>query len=186
MAENALWYVVQTYSGYENAVLTTINKHVESRSLQDRILDVKIPMETVTEVNENGETKTVERKVFPGYVFIKMVLTDETWHIIRNIRGVTAFTGFVEGSTKALPLSPEEVAAWGLESEEPAKTEEKAATSIKVGDQVEITEGPFSTYTGTVEEIDETKDRVRIAVLMGGRETPFDLSLNQVKPITEE
>ncbi len=185
MAENALWYVVQTYSGYENAVLTTINKHVESRGLQDRILDVKIPMESVTEIADNGP-RTVERKVFPGYVFIKMVLTDETWHIVRNIRGVTAFTGFVEGGEKAQPLTADEVAAWGLESAEPAVTSEAPAASIKVGDKVEIIEGAFSSYEGTVEEIDLEKGRVRIAVLMGGRETPFDLDLNQVSPISND
>lgn len=185
MAENALWYVVQTYSGYENAVLTTINKHVENRSLQDEVLEVKIPMETVTELTDNGP-KTVERKVFPGYVFIKMVLTDETWHIIRNIRGVTSFIGFVEGGTKALPLTPEEVSSWGLESSENLTSDEAPTSYLKVGDQVEITDGPFSSYTGTVEEVDLEKDRVRIAVLMGGRETPFELSLDQVSPITED
>lgn len=185
MAENALWYVVQTYSGYENAVLTTINKHVENRSLQDEILEVKIPMETVTEITDNGP-KTVERKVFPGYVFIKMVLTDETWHVVRNIRGVTSFTGFVEGGTKALPLTADEVAAWGLESSENLTSTEESANRLKVGDQVEIIEGAFSSYTGTVEEVDPEKGRVRIAVLMGGRETPFELSLDQVSPVTED
>ena len=187
MSENALWYVVQTYSGYENAVLTTLNKHIENRNLQDQILDVRIPMEKVSEITETGEVKTTERKVFPGYVFIKMILTDETWHIVRNIRGVTTFTGFVEGASKGLPLTPEEVRTWGLEGDAPAEPEEAAPVSlIHAGDLVEIAEGPFSSYTGTVEEIDEEKNRIRIAILMGGRETPVDLSLSQVRPVTDD
>ncbi len=184
MAENALWYVVQTYSGYENAVLTTIHKHIDSRGLQDLIQEVKIPMESVTEITDNGN-KTYERKVFPGYVFIKMVLTDETWHIIRNVRGVTGFTGFVEGAQKAQPLTADEVVYWGLESAEPIELD-IPVVSIQVGDRVEIIEGAFQSYEGTVEEIDNEKGRVRIAVLMGGRETPFDLDLDQVRPVTED
>ncbi len=184
MAENALWYVVQTYSGYENAVLTTINKHVDSRNLHDQILEVKIPMETYTVLTDNGpEEKT--RKLFPGYVFLKMVLTDQTWHIVRNVRGVTAFTGFVEGGQKAQPLTPSEVVAWGLESALPIESEE-VTVSIQIGDRVEIIEGPFQSFEGIVEEIDLDKGRVRIAVLMGGRETPFDMDLDQVRLILDD
>ena len=102
MADNAKWYVVHTYSGYENAVKTAIEKFVANRHLEDMILDIQIPMETVTEVTESGAVKEVERKTFPGYVMVKMVMTDDTWHLIRNIRGVT---GFVGSATNAIPLT---------------------------------------------------------------------------------
>jgi transcriptional antiterminator NusG len=175
MAENAQWYVVQTYSGYENAVLTTIQKHVDNRNLHDLIQQVHIPMETVTEITESGERKTVERKVFPSYVLIKMVLTDETWHIVRNVRGVT---GFVGSGDKATPLSPEEVAAWGVEKHE-------VVVAYQVGDTVKITDGPLETYLGTVEEIDVDKNKVRVVVSMFGRETPVELELDQVGSVSE-
>ena len=108
MAETAKWYVVHTYSGYENTVKATIEKTVESRGLHDQILAISIPMETVTEITESGVSKTYDRKVFPGYVLIKMVMTDDTWHLVRNVRGVT---GFVGSANKAIPLSEEEVLA---------------------------------------------------------------------------
>ena len=106
MAETAKWYVVHTYSGYENTVKATIEKTVESRSLQDQILAVSIPLETVTEITESGASKTYDRKVFPGYVLVKMIMTDETWHLVRNVRGVT---GFVGDGTKAIPLTDSEI-----------------------------------------------------------------------------
>ena len=114
MAEHANWYVVHTYSGYENTVKATIEKHVESRGLHDSILEVSIPMETVTEITDNGP-KTVERKVFPGYVLVKMVMSDEIWHIVRNVRGVT---GFVGSGNKPIPLTEDEIAALGVEKRE--------------------------------------------------------------------
>ena len=107
MADNAQWYVVHTYSGYENTVKATIEKYVDNRNLQDLIREISIPLETVTEITDNGP-KEVTRKVFPGYVLVKMVLNDETWHVVRNIRGVTGFLG--EGN-KAIPLSEEDVLA---------------------------------------------------------------------------
>ena len=112
MADNAKWYVIHTYSGYENAVKAAIEKSVTNRHYEDMVLRMEIPMETVTEVTEAGVMKEVERKVFPGYVLIKMVLTDETWHLIRNIRGVT---GFVGEANKAIPLTEEEVRQMSLE-----------------------------------------------------------------------
>ena len=115
MSENAKWYVIHTYSGYENAVKAAIEKSVANRGMEDMVLRMEIPMETVTEVTESGVIKEVERKVFPGYVLIKMVLTDETWHIIRNIRGVT---GFVGEANKAIPLTEEEVRQMSLEKHE--------------------------------------------------------------------
>ena len=115
MADNAKWYVLHTYSGYENAVKAAIEKSVANRGLEDMVQKMEIPMETVTEVTEAGVMKEVERKVFPGYVLIKMVLTDDTWHLVRNIRGVT---GFVGEANKAIPLTEEEVAALGVEKHE--------------------------------------------------------------------
>ena len=115
MAESAKWYVIHTYSGYENAVKTSIEKFVNGRNMQDLILRMEIPMETVTEVTDSGSMKEVERKVFPGYVLIKMVMTDEAWHLVRNVRGVT---GFVGSANKPIPLSEEEVLAMGMEKHE--------------------------------------------------------------------
>ena len=171
MAEDARWYVIHTYSGYENAVKAAIEKSVTNRHCEDMVLRMEIPMETVTEVTESGVMKEVERKVFPGYVLIKMVLTDETWHIIRNIRGVT---GFVGEANKAIPLTEDEVAALGMEKRE-------IVVLYHVGDTVRITEGPLSSFTGTVEEIEPEKNRVRVVVSMFGRETPVDLELDQVE-----
>ena len=113
MSENAKWYVIHTYSGYENAVKTSIEKFVNGRGMEDMILRMEIPVETVKEVSESGEAKEVERKVFPGYVLIKMVMTDDTWHLVRNVRGVT---GFVGTANKPIPLTEEEVLAMGMKS----------------------------------------------------------------------
>ena len=171
MADNAKWYVLHTYSGYENAVKAAIEKSVANRGLEDMVQKMEIPMETVTEVTEAGVMKEVERKVFPGYVLIKMVLTDDTWHLVRNIRGVT---GFVGEANKAIPLTEEEVAALGVEKHE-------IVVLYHVGDTVRITEGPLASFTGTVEEIEPEKNRVRVVVSMFGRETPVDLELDQVE-----
>ena len=171
MADNAKWYVAHTYSGYENAVKAAIEKSVVNRGMEDMVLKTEIPMETVTEVTETGVMKEVQRKVFPGYVLIKMVMTDDTWHLIRNIRGVT---GFVGEANKAIPLTEDEVAALGMEKRE-------IVVLYHVGDTVRITEGPLSSFTGTVEEIEPEKNRVRVVVSMFGRETPVDLELDQVE-----
>lgn len=174
MAEEARWYVAHTYSGYENTVKATIEKAVENRNMGDLILEVNIPMETVTEVTESGTMKEVERKVFPGYVLIKMVLTDETWHIIRNIRGVT---GFVGEANKAIPLTEEEVRQMSLEKHE-------IVVKYNVGETVKITDGPLASFTGIVEEIEPEKNKVRVVVSMFGRETPVELELDQVEVLS--
>ena len=174
MAESAKWYVVHTYSGYENTVATTIQKHVDNRNLHDLIHEVSIPMETVTEITDNGP-KTVERKVFPGYVLVKMILTDESWHVVRNVRGVT---GFVGSGNKAIPLSDEEIAALGVEKRE-------IVVGYKVGDNVKITDGALESFLGVVEEIDLDKNKVRVVVSMFGRETPVELELDQVEPVAD-
>ena len=171
MAESAKWYVIHTYSGYENAVKTSIEKFVNGRNMGDMIQRMEIPMETVTEVTDSGATKEVERKVFPGYVLIKMVMTDDTWHLVRNVRGVT---GFVGSANKAIPLSEEEVLAMGMEKHE-------IVVKYAVGDHVRIIDGPLSTFTGVVEEIEPEKNRVSVMVSMFGRETPVELELDQVE-----
>ena len=174
MADNANWYVIHTYSGYENAVKTTIEKFVTGRNMEDMILDIRIPLETVTEITEAGNAKEVERKVFPGYVLIKMVMTDDTWHLVRNVRGVTGFVG--EASNKPIPLTEEEVLALGMEKHE-------IVVLYNVGDNVRITDGPLASFTGTVEEIDAEKNKVTVVVSMFGRETPVELELDQVEVI---
>ena len=173
MAENAKWYVVHTYSGYENTVSASIDKAVENRGLRDLITDVNIPMETVTEITDNGP-KTVERKVFPGYVLVKMVLTDETWHLVRNVRGVT---GFVGSGNKAIPLTDDEITALGVEKRE-------VVVAYQVGDSVKITDGALESFIGTVEEIDLDHNKVRVVVSMFGRETPVELELDQIESLS--
>ena len=170
MADNAQWYVVHTYSGYENTVKATIEKYVDNRNLQDLIREISIPLETVTEITDNGP-KEVTRKVFPGYVLVKMVLNDETWHIVRNIRGVTGFLG--EGN-KAIPLSEEDVLALGVEKRE-------IVVSYQVGETVRITDGALESFLGVVDEIDLERNKVRVVVSMFGRETPVELDLGQIE-----
>ena len=173
MSDDAKWYVIHTYSGYENAVKTSIEKFVTGRGMEDMILRMEIPMETVTEVTDSGATKQVERKVFPGYVLVKMVMTDETWHLVRNVRGVT---GFVGSANKPIPLTEEEVLAMGMEKHE-------IVVQYQVGDHVKIVDGPLASFTGVVEEIEPEKNRVSVMVSMFGRETPVDLELDQVEVV---
>ena len=171
MADNAKWYVLHTYSGYENAVKAAIEKSVTNRGLEDMIHKMEIPMETVTEVTESGVMKEVERKVFPGYVLIKMVMTDDTWHLVRNVRGVT---GFVGTANKPIPLTEEEVLAMGMEKHE-------IVVGYNVGDHVRIVDGPLASFTGVVEDIEPEKNQVSVMVSMFGRETPVELELDQVE-----
>ena len=174
MAENASWYVVHTYSGYENAVAAAVMKAAENRRMQDLIQDVNIPLETVTEHTSEGE-KTIERKVFPGYVLVKMILTDESWHLVRNVRGVT---GFVGSDGKAIPLTEQEIYALGVEHHE-------IVVGYSLGDTVKVIDGPLEGFLGTVDELDAERDSVRVIVSMFGRETPVDLELDQVEPVKE-
>lgn len=176
MSESAKWYVAHTYSGYENTVKATIEKTVESRHLQDQILAVAIPMETVTEITESGASKTYERKVYPGYVLVKMVYSDDTWHVIRNVRGVTGFVG--SSSNDPTPLTDEEVYAMGVEKRE-------IVVNYAVGDTVRILDGPLSSFTGTVESIDLDGNSVSVIVSMFGRETPVEFELDQVEVISQ-
>jgi len=170
MEETAKWYVAHTYSGYENKVATTLQTLVENRGVQNLIQDILVPTEKVTEMTDTGKQKEVERKIFPGYVFVKMVMTDETWYIVRNIRGCT---GFVGPESEPVPLSETEVAALGVEQ----KTIEVDYT---VGDSVKIIDSPLEGFIGTVEEVDLEKNKVRLSVSMFGRVTSVELELNQV------
>lgn len=170
MPEEAKWYIVHTYSGYENKVASNLEKTVENRGLRDLIQEVFVPTETVTEIKDNKK-RDVERKIFPGYVIIKMVLTDETWYIVRNIRGCT---GFVGPSSKPIPLTYEEVKRLGVEKN-------IVEVSYNVGDKVIIIDGPLEDSVGTVEELDTENNYVRVLVNMFGRNTPVELELSQVE-----
>ena len=163
MAEDAKWYVIHTYSGYENAVAAAIINAAETLRMQYLIREVNIPMETVTEITDAGE-KTVERKVFPGYVLCKMVLTDDSWHLIHNVRGAT---GFVGAGGKAVPLTEQEIYDLGVERHE-------IVTGYGVGDNVKVIDGPLAGFNGVVEEIEPETDRVRVVVEMFARETDIE------------
>ena len=176
MSDAAKWYVVHTYSGYENKVASSIEKAVENRKLHDLIPAVNIPTETVTEVKD-GKSREVERKLFPGYVLVKMVMTDETWYLVRNTRGCTGFVGQDKsGGSKPIPLTEDEIAAMGVEKRE-------IVVGYEVGDSVKITDGALESFLGTVEEIDLDRSKVRVVVSMFGRETPVELELDQVEPV---
>ena len=172
MSEQAKWYVVHTYSGYENKVKQNIEKVVENRKLHELIPEVKIPMELVTEVKDNKEVEA-ERKLFPSYVLVKMVMNDDSWYIVRNTRGVT---GFVGPGSKPVPLTDKEVAALGVDSR-------KVATSVsfKVGDTVTVLGGPFNGWAGVVRSINLDEQTVDISISMFGRETAATLAISQVK-----
>ncbi len=176
MAGTAKWYVVHTYSGYENTVKATIEKTVDSRRLQDQILAVSIPMETVTEITESGVSKTYDRKVYPGYVLVKMIYSDDTWHVIRNVRGVTGFVG--TSSNDPTPLTDEEVYAMGVEKRE-------IIVNYAAGDTVRILDGPLAGFTGRVEEVEVENNSVSVVVSMFGRETPVEFELDQVEVISQ-
>ena len=176
MAGTARWYVVHTYSGYENTVKATIEKTVESRQLQDQILAISIPLETVTEITESGVSKTYDRKVYPGYVLVKMVYSDDTWHVIRNVRGVTGFVG--SSSNDPTPLTDEEVYAMGVEKKE-------IIVNYTVGDTVRIIDGPLSGFTGRVDNIEVDKNSVSVVVSMFGRETSVEFELDMIEVISQ-
>ena len=176
MADTAKWYVVHTYSSYENTVKATIEKTVQSRQLQDQILVVSIPLETVTEITDSGVSKTYDRKLYPGYVFVKMVYSDDTWHVIKGVRGVAGFVG--ASGNDPIPLSDDEVYAMGVEKRE-------IVVNYVVGDTVRILDGPLSSFTGTVESIEVEKNSVSVVVSMFGRETSVEFELDQVEVVSQ-
>ena len=170
MDEQAKWYVVHTFSGYENKVATDLATIVENRHLQDQICEINIPTETVVEIKDN-QRKEVERKIFPGYVLVKMIMSDENWFVVRNVRGCT---GFVGPNGKPVPLTEREIAALGVEKKE-------IVVDYAVGDTVSITDGPLENFSGRVDEIDQEKNMVRVTISMFGRETSVELELDQVE-----
>ncbi len=171
MADEAKWYVAHTYSGYENKVKANIEKSVENRGMENLIHKVEVPLEDVIE-EKNGEEKVVKRKIFPGYVVIKMIMNDESWYVVRNTRGVT---GFVGPGSKPVPLSDEEVSKMGVE------TVRRKGVDLGVGDSVEITSGPMEGFTGKISEIDNDRRKITVMVAMFGRETPAEVDFGQVK-----
>ena len=170
MSDEAKWYVVHTYSGYENKVATNLEKIVENRKLHDWIHEIRVPTETVTEIKDNKK-REVERKIFPGYVLVKMVMTDDSWYVVRNTRGCT---GFVGPNGKPIPLTEEEVNALGVEKRE-------IEVNYAAGDTVRIVDGPLENFTGVVDELDLEKNKVRVTISMFGRETPVELELDQAE-----
>ena len=172
MSDQARWYVVHTYSGYENKVASSIENAVENRKLHDLICEVRVPSETVTEIKDNKK-REVERKIFPSYVLIKMVMNDETWYVVRNIRGVT---GFVGPGSKPVPLTDEEVARLGVEKNE-------IEINFEVGDNVSIIDGYFDGFIGKVTSIEKENGIVRLTVSMMGKDATVELPLNEVKPL---
>ena len=170
MAAEARWYVIHTYSGYENKVATTIEKTVENHGLQDLILEVMIPVEKVTEIKDNRQEE-ITRKVFPGYVLVKMVMNDESWHIVRNIRGVTSFVG---PGSKPVPLTEQEVIKLGVERDE-------VIVSVAAGDRIRITDGPFEGFMGIVEALSDDKRKVKVKISMFGRDTSVELDTVDVE-----
>ena len=170
MSEAAKWYVIHTYSGYENKVAQTILKVVENRKLHDLIPEVRVPTEMVMEKNDKDEMREVERKIFPGYVLVKMILTDDSWYVVRNIRGCT---GFVGPASKPVPLTDEEVVALGVEKH-------SVEVGYSEGDRVKIISGPLEGYSGTVKSVDTANNNVCVALSMFGRETPVEFELDQI------
>ena len=170
MSEDFKWYVVHTYSGYENKVKANIDTIVENRNLQDLIVETLVPTEIVVEIKDNKK-KEVERKIYPSYVIIKMKMTDESWYVVRNTRGVT---GFVGPASKPVPLTEEEIKSLGVEIKQ-------ISVQYNVGDSVSINDGPLAGFVGTVEEINTDKNYVKVIASMFGRETPVELELHQVK-----
>lgn len=174
------WYVAHTYSGYENKVKANLEKIVENRGLQNLIMDIRIPVEIVvekdgTDEQGNPKEKEVESKIFPSYVLVKMIMTDESWHVVRNIRGVT---GFVGPGSKPVPLTDEEVERIGVD----IRTE---TLGYAVGDSVKITSGPLANYIGTVLEISDDKKKIKVMASMFGRDMPVELDADGVKKVTE-
>ena len=178
MSDSAKWYVIHTYSGYENAVKTSIEKFVTGRGMEDKILRMEIPMETVTEVTETGTTKEVERKVFPGYVLVRMELDDRSWAAVRNTPGVTGFVGS-QGNPQALTRDEYNKIMKRTSREAPKKT----STNLEVGQSVKVTHGPLAEFDGTISEVMPDAGKVKVMVSIFGRETPVELSFDQVAKI---
>lgn len=171
------WYVVHTYSGYENKVKTNLEKRVESMDMQDKIFRVLVPTEEEVETKD-GKKKVVQKKVFPGYVLVEMIMTDDSWYVVRNTPGVTGFVGSSGSGSKPSPLLPNEVASilkqMGIQDIKPKP-------DFKLGENIKVKTGPFANFVGAIEEIHPDKQKVKVLVNMFGRETPVELDFSQVE-----
>lgn len=171
------WYAVHTYSGYENKVKTNLEKRVVSMEMEDKIFRVLVPMEEEIE-HKDGKKKSVMRKVFPGYVLVEMIMTDDSWYVVRNTPGVTGFVGSAGAGSKPTPLLPEEAQRilnqMGME-------DAREVSNFIVGEQVKVKEGPFANFVGSIEEIDLNREKLKVTVNMFGRETPVELDYDQVE-----
>lgn len=171
------WYVVHTYAGYENKVKKNLEMRVETMQMSDKIFRVLVPQEETTEIKD-GQKRKVMKKKFPGYVLVEMIMTDDSWYVVRNTPGVTGFLGSYGGGSKPTPLLPEEVDAllkqMGIQ-------EPKITVDFKVGENVRVKEGPFANFVGTIEEIIPDKQKVKVRVNMFGRETPVELDFTKVE-----
>lgn len=171
--EEAKWYVIHTYSGYENKVKEDLEKSVENMGLQEQILEVKYPTEETIEIGKTGKKKVAQRKVYPGYVMVKMFMNDKTWYVVRNTRGVT---GFVGPGSKPIPLTDEEVTAMGMERI-------PIVLNIEVGEDVRVVSGPLEKFIGRVEALDAERQKIKLTVSMFGRDTPVELDFIQVQKL---
>jgi transcription termination/antitermination protein NusG len=173
------WYVVHTYSGYENKVKANLEKRVESMGMEDKIFRVVVPEEEETDIKD-GKKKVVKKKVFPGYVLVEIVMTDDSWYVVRNTPGVTGFVGSAGHGSKPTPLLPEEVTfilkRMGMD-------ERRIEIDFELKETVKVTEGPFANFTGSIEEIDQDKNKLKVLVNMFGRETPVELDFSQVSKL---
>ena len=173
MAERARWYVVHTYSGYENKVKANIEKTIENRNLQELIQDVQVPMEEQVEIKD-GKKKITLKKIFPGYVLVKMFMTDDSWYVVRNTRGCT---GFVGPGSKPVPLTDDEVVSMGIQ-------EREVSIDLEIGENIKIISGPLENFVAMIQEINIEKHKIKALVNMFGRETPVELDFKQVEKLS--
>lgn len=173
------WYVVHTYSGYENRVKTDLEHRIETMGMQDRIFDIQIPMERVTEIKEGGKRETKDSKIFPGYVLVRMEMDDDSWTCVRNTPGVTGFLG---GNGKPSPLSREEYNKMMRKSDK-GNGAKRTAVNLEVGISVRVTSGPLTDFDGQVTEVNAEQGKVKVALLIFGRETPVELTFDQIEVI---
>lgn len=173
------WYVVHTYSGYENKVKTNIEKRLESMGMTDKIFRILVPVEEETEI-KNGKKKTALKKVFPGYVLAEMVMTDDSWYVVRNTPGVTGFVGSTGSGSKPTPLLTEEIE---MILKKMGIKESRKGIDFELKEKVKVKEGPFADFVGMIEEIDPEKGKIKVHVNMFGRETPVELDFTQIEKI---
>jgi transcription termination/antitermination protein NusG len=173
------WYVVHTYSGYENKVKTNLEKRVETMGMHDKIFRVVVPEEEETEYKD-GKKKVLKKKVFPGYVLVEIIMTDDSWYVVRNTPGVTGFVGSAGSGSKPTALLPDEVE---MVLKRMGMDEKKIEVDFVIGDTVQVKEGPFANFTGSIEELDKDKSKIKVLVNMFGRDTPVELDFSQVEKI---